>query len=187
MRFPVKFYYLLCRTLEISKFGEFFVGKPTLFFFWHSNFFILPYAFQGSPVYVLVSPSRDGEIISKFLSHFGIGTIRSSQRKDKFKGLREIIKVLENGGNVAITPDGPIGPRRKFKSGTVSLIRELKVRVVFVGVAYSSFWELDTWDAFRIPMPFSRVSIYAYEALPKDDKEAEKFLSFADELARSLL
>jgi Uncharacterized protein conserved in bacteria len=107
MNFPVKIYNLLCKTLEISKFGEFFTEKPTVFLFWHSNFFVLPYAFKDSPVYVLVSPSRDGEIISRFLYHFNLGTIRSSQRRDRFKGLREMVDVLGKGGNIAITPDGP--------------------------------------------------------------------------------
>jgi Uncharacterized protein conserved in bacteria len=187
MSFLIKSYELLCETLEISKFGEFFNEKPTIFFFWHSNFFILPYAFQSSPVYVLVSPSKDGEIIAKYLTHFKIGVIRSSQRRDRFKGLREIFGVLENSGNVAITPDGPLGPRKKFKKGTVSLIRKLNVRVVFVGVAYSSFWELNTWDALRIPMPFSKVVIYGYEGFPEDEEDAEYLLNFADDLARSLL
>jgi lysophospholipid acyltransferase (LPLAT)-like uncharacterized protein len=187
MNFPVKIYNLLCKTLEISKFGEFFTKKPTVFLFWHSNFFVLPYAFKDSPVYVLVSPSRDGEIISRFLYHFNLGTIRSSQRRDRFKGLREMVDVLGKGGNIAITPDGPIGPRKKFKRGTISLLKALNVRVVFVGVAYSSFWELDTWDSFRIPMPFSKVIIYAYESFPKDEREAEGLLNLADSLARSLL
>ncbi len=187
MKFLVNLYENLCKTYNIRKYGEFFTQRPTVFFFWHSNFFVLPYAFKNSPVYILISPSRDGEIITRFVGYFGLGVIRSSHRKNKYYGLKEIIRSVEEGKNICITPDGPLGPRGRFKRGTVSLIKRLNVRTVFVGVAYSHFWELDTWDRFKIPMPFASVVIYAFEGYPNSEMEAEEMLNHADELAGSLL
>lgn len=187
MRFLLNIYGFLCGTYNIKGYGEFFTQKPTVFFFWHSNFFVLPYAFKNSPVYILISPSRDGEIISKVVEYFGLGVIRSSYRRNKYYGLREIFHSIKSGKNICITPDGPLGPMKRFKRGTVSLIKRLNVRTVFVGVAYSHFWELDTWDRFRIPMPFASVVIYAFEGYPNTEREAEEMLNHADKLARSLL
>lgn len=187
MNLLVKIYETLCRSYNIRVYGIFFTEKPTVFFFWHSKFFVLPYVFRDKPVRVLISPSRDGEIIDRFIRYFGLKSIRSSYRKEKFAGLRKMIEVLNEGGNVAITPDGPIGPPRRFKKGTISTINKLGVRCVFVGISYSNFWRLDTWDNFEIPMPYSSVSIYALEGNPRDEREAEELMEISIRNAARLL
>ncbi len=183
----VKTYEILCRSYHIRVHGRFFTEKPTVFFFWHSKFFVLPYVFRNKPVRVLISPSRDGEIIDRFIRYFGLKSIRSSYRRGRFAGLKRMIEVLNYGENIAITPDGPLGPPRRFKRGTISTINKLGVRCVFVGVAYSNFWKLDTWDNFEIPMPYSSVSIYALEGKPTNEKEAEELMNTSIRNAARLL
>ncbi len=186
IKFAKVVYEVVCKTYSIRTYGEFFSDKPALFFFWHSKFFILPYVFRNTPVKVLISPSRDGDIISKFISLFGLGSIRSSYRKNRFAGISEIKKQASMGFNIAITPDGPLGPPGRFKRGTVSLIKKFNLRCVFVGVEYLSFWKLGTWDGFEIPMPFTKIIIYALEGYPENEMEAENMLNEASLIARSL-
>lgn len=72
---------------------------------------------------MLISRHRDGEFIARVVSFFGIGTVRGSYRKGSVSSLREILHDLRKNIDVAITPDGPKGPRYEVKTGIVELAR----------------------------------------------------------------
>ena len=73
--------------------------------------------------------------------------------------LRELTSILEKGEDVALTPDGPRGPKYRISPGIIKLSQLTGVPVMPIHIQYSSFWELKSWDAFRIPKPFSRVTV----------------------------
>ncbi len=181
-------YDLLVSSLRARVVGEVFEeGRPTLFFFWHRNLFPLPYIFRNSPIKVMVSPSRDGKRIGDLLLREGLGVIWSSQYKSPVKGVMGVVRALREGWNVAITPDGPRGPARTFKEGTFALYRRLRVRTVFVGVAFSSAYVLPSWDSFRVPMPFSSVAVLVRETYPETPEEATRELNRLDREAFNYL
>ncbi len=174
-------YDLLMESLRVRVVGKVFEeGQPTLFFFWHRNLFPLPHIFRNSPIKVMVSPSRDGRRIGDLVLRKGLGVIWSSQYKAPIKGVVGVLRAIRGGWNVAITPDGPRGPARTFKDGTFSMYRRLGVRTVFVGVAFSSAYTLPSWDSFRVPMPFSSVSVLVREAYPETPEEASRTLNRLD-------
>jgi lysophospholipid acyltransferase (LPLAT)-like uncharacterized protein len=98
-------------------------GGNAIFCFWHGRLFMMPYAEERKRCKVLVSTSRDGEFISRVVRFFGIGTIRGSYRKASFGSIREIMQSLEQGYDIAVTPDGPKGPRYRVKKGIVEIAR----------------------------------------------------------------
>ncbi|OPY70213.1 MAG: hypothetical protein A4E63_01726 [Syntrophorhabdus sp. PtaU1.Bin050] len=94
-----------------------------IFCFWHGRLLMMPFAnFRGRGK-VLISRHRDGELIARVMGYFRIGSIRGSYRKGTVSSLREIMTDLKNGFDVAITPDGPKGPRYQIKDGIVELAR----------------------------------------------------------------
>jgi lysophospholipid acyltransferase (LPLAT)-like uncharacterized protein len=91
--------------------------------FWHARLLMMPFAKNWGPTKVLISRHRDGEFIARVMRFFSVGTIRGSYKKMSISSLREIIDNLKSGIDVAITPDGPKGPRYTVKSGIIDLAR----------------------------------------------------------------
>jgi len=89
--------------------------------FWHGRLLMMPFAKKGGGGKVLISRHRDGEFIARIVNYFGIGTVRGSYRKGSVSSLREILHDLRDTIDIAITPDGPKGPRFNVKKGIVEL------------------------------------------------------------------
>ncbi len=98
-------------------------GPGFIVCFWHSRLLMMPFARKWGPVKVLISRHRDGEFIARVIQFFNVGTIRGSYQKISLSSLREIINNLKAGIDIAITPDGPKGPRCKIKNGVIDLAR----------------------------------------------------------------
>lgn len=98
-------------------------GENYIVCFWHGRLLMMPFANLRGRGKVLISRHRDGELIARVMGYFGLGTIRGSYRKRTVSSLREIVHDLRDGFDVAITPDGPKGPRYKVKDGIVELAR----------------------------------------------------------------
>ena len=79
---------------------------------------------------MLISGHADGKIISNAISYFGIQTITGSSRKNNLSSLKEILKQIDNGSVIGITPDGPRGPNEKVKDGLISLLKKTNVSVL---------------------------------------------------------
>lgn len=98
-------------------------GDNFIVCFWHGRLLMMPFANLRGKGKVLISRHRDGELISRVMAFFRLGSIRGSFRKGTVSSVREIMKSLREGYDVAITPDGPKGPRYKVKDGIVELAR----------------------------------------------------------------
>jgi lysophospholipid acyltransferase (LPLAT)-like uncharacterized protein len=98
-------------------------GENSIVCFWHGRLLMMPFANRRGKGKVLISRHRDGEFIARVIKYFHLGTIRGSYRKGSVSSLREIIADLNEGYDVAITPDGPKGPRYQVKQGIVELAK----------------------------------------------------------------
>jgi hypothetical protein len=98
-------------------------GDNFIFCFWHGRLLMMPFANLRGKGKVLISRHRDGELIARVMAFFRLGSIRGSFRKGTVSSIREIMNNLREGYDVAITPDGPKGPRYKLKDGIVELAR----------------------------------------------------------------
>jgi lysophospholipid acyltransferase (LPLAT)-like uncharacterized protein len=98
-------------------------ASAALICFWHARLLMMPFAKKWGPTKVLISLHRDGEFIARVMRFFNVGTIRGSYKKMSISSLREIMSNLRAGIDVAITPDGPKGPRYTVKSGIIDLAR----------------------------------------------------------------
>lgn len=152
---------------------------PLIFTFWHNRILAITSAFlrhypaSRRGVSVLTSPSRDGEILARVVRAFGMGSVRGSSSRRGSLALRECLAILENGADLAITPDGPRGPRYSLGPGLLLLCQQTGARIAPVHVRFGACVRLKTWDGFCIPLPFSRLEITLgpYESIPPTETE----------------
>ena len=107
----------------------------------------------------LISPSVDGELGAMMVHRFGGAVIRGSSTHTGARALRDYYQALvRDNVSPVITPDGPRGPRFKFKPGALHLAQMSGRPILPMSYAASRAW-LIKWDRFVIPMPFSRIAI----------------------------
>lgn len=125
---------------------------------WHGQ--MLPILWvHRQPTGVLISEHRDGEIIARIVSRFGFFGVRGSTSRGGARALLECVQVLRHGADVAITPDGPRGPRHSFAAGALVVAFRAGAAVVPIVAHVDRAWRLRSWDAFEIPKPFARVLV----------------------------
>ncbi len=110
-------------------------GTPYILAFWHGRLFLMPYAYPGKKIAILISEHRDGELISRTMNRFGFSTARGSTTRGGALGLREILRKIDAGFDAAFTPDGPRGPREEVQMGVIAAARLSGAPIV--PVAYS--------------------------------------------------
>ncbi|HVN02273.1 MAG TPA: lysophospholipid acyltransferase family protein [Caulobacteraceae bacterium] len=114
------------------------------------------------PRRVLISNSPDGELIAKIVARLSFPAIRGSTTMDNranrrsIGAFRDAIKFIDDGGVVAITPDGPRGPAEKMPEGPVMLARARGTPVYLFGLAARPTLTLKSWDKTQIPIPFGQ-------------------------------
>lgn len=107
----------------------------------------------------LISASRDGGLLSQTFHHFGVTPVRGSSSRRGAQALIELVSALREGYHVAITPDGPRGPRYTIQPGIISLAQLSGAPIVPAGANVSAKIELRSWDRFQIPLPFARCDL----------------------------
>ena len=137
--------------------------EPRIWAFWHNRIFAIPAVqYKRAPqrnVAILSSASKDGEIIAAVMIRLGMSSIRGSSSRRGTSALLKMKSHLEAGGDVGVVPDGPRGPRYKLGPGVVKLSQLSGVGIVPVRVDYGSAWVFRSWDRFRLPKPFSTVTV----------------------------
>ncbi len=166
-------------------------AQPVIFAFWHANMLPLLWQHRDEGVAVLVSTHADGEIIARICEALGYRTIRGSTSRGGARALVEMTRVLEQGVEIAVTPDGPRGPAQTVAPGVVYAAQRAAVPIVPIAVQASRAWRLSTWDRFMIPKPFARITIRygSLHPVPNVDsgatieREAERLGAVLHELA----
>ena len=157
-------------------------GTPVLYVFWHGSLLPLVYHHREQGIVVLVSEHSDGEYIARILERYGFATARGSSTRGAVKGLKALIRAGRSGRDLAVTPDGPKGPPQEFKPGALLAARATGVAVVAIGVGITRAWELNSWDRFSVPKPFSSIHLHYSEprVIPRDASEADMERFVAD-------
>jgi lysophospholipid acyltransferase (LPLAT)-like uncharacterized protein len=147
-------------------------GKGVIALVWHSRFMMLTSAWKKSyqRPHVLISRSRDGEIVAHTSHFLGLQTIRGSAKKAakgnlaaKAKGgakaSLEIVTALQNNGCIVITPDGPRGPRQRLGDGPIRLAKLTGAPLMPCTFAIRNRKQLNSWDRLVLPLPFGKGKI----------------------------
>lgn len=142
---------------------------------WHNCSTIAGWVMRNTEGTVIVSESRDGEYVSRLANLFGIKTIRGSSSSGALKAMRAAMELLRRGRPIAVTPDGPRGPRYKIQSGSLWLAASNHAPIVPMHIESTRQWVLNSWDRHRFPKPFSTIHVSVGDPifLERADLEAD--------------
>ncbi len=138
-------------------------GEGTVVTLWHGQMLTMLSHHRDLGIAILISEHHDGEIIARIAHTFGCATVRGSSSRGGARALLALASTLKQGGDVAVTPDGPRGPRHSFAPGALVAAQRAGVPLVGMVAHVDRAWRLDSWDQFEIPRPFARITI-AYTA-----------------------
>lgn len=133
--------------------------KPVIFALWHGTLLPLLYFHRRQGIAVLISEHADGEIIARVAMHLGYRTVRGSTSRGAARALLGLVRVIGEGNDLAITPDGPRGPAKSVAPGTLVVAQRSGAPILPIAMQASSAWRLKSWDSFIIPKPFARVHV----------------------------
>ncbi|MFK8040322.1 MAG: lysophospholipid acyltransferase family protein [Rickettsiaceae bacterium] len=153
--------------------GDFQNAQGTAIVFWHDVLAFASILLKLQPNTVaLVSPHSDGKIINKVVTGFGCGTIEGSTNKNAMASVRQIIRILKSGTNLAITPDGPRGPAHQVNSNITQIVKKYNFKIIAVSFVSTRYFRLKSWDKMMIPLPFSCITVQFSDLIKfSDDKD----------------
>jgi lysophospholipid acyltransferase (LPLAT)-like uncharacterized protein len=124
----------------------------------------------------MVSASKDGAFLTAILEAFKVQPVRGSSSRRGPQALRELTSWAKNGFDLAITPDGPRGPRYVIQDGIMSLAQLTGLPIIPVSYHLSRKIQVNSWDRFQIPLPFCRceVSVAKPIRVPRDCTDAQR-------------
>lgn len=145
-------------------------GQPVLFALWHGRLLPPTYLHRGQGIVTLASQSADGEYITRVLHRWKFHVVRGSSSRGGDTALRELVRLARAGRSIAITSDGPRGPRERLKFGVLHMAQLSGAPLVPVGSAASSAWWFESWDRFLVPRPFAKLRVAYGDAvfIPRD-------------------
>jgi lysophospholipid acyltransferase (LPLAT)-like uncharacterized protein len=150
-------------------------GQPHIVAFWHERLPMMPMLwllvrrmprFRPRQVHVLVSQHRDGRFIGAVIGRFRMKVVLGSSSRGGAAGLRGMLALLRDGDLVAVTPDGPRGPRRQPAPGVAQMAALSGAPVLPCSAQTSRGWVLRSWDRMVIPHPFGRGIVVCRPAIP---------------------
>ncbi len=146
-----------------------------IYVMWHHRLLCFAYTHARFGSRVLISQSGDGEILAGVMARLGFSPIRGSSRRGGREAMRALLAEASSGYDFGITPDGPKGPSGVFKVGAVYLASRSGLPIVPITVSYRRCWQLQSWDRFQLPWPFTRGVIHAGApvAVPPDLDDAD--------------
>lgn len=138
--------------------------RPRIYVFWH-EYLLLPLYLRGHcNLAILLSKHRDADILASVAGKLGYECVRGSTYNGAASALREMSRRGETM-HLAMTPDGPRGPRRELAQGAVFLASKLQLPIVAVGMGCDRPWRARSWDRFAVPRPFSRARLVVSEEI----------------------
>ena len=152
---------------------------PCEVLFWHNRLGFMAFSYKqywkkrGRDGKVIISDHKDGELITRIVSHFGIGAVRGSSTKGAVKALKGAFSEINNGIDIIITPDGPKGPIYSVADGAVVIAQKKDLEIYALTYEADRYWEFNSWDKMRLPKPFSRVNFILSKPFKVNDMELD--------------
>lgn len=131
------------------------LGKPVIFAFWHNRILAGTWYYRGRGIVVMTSMNFDGEYIARIIGMYGYRAARGSSSRGGMRALIQMRDCMAAGHDAAFTVDGPRGPRYQAKPGPVILAKKTGCPIYCFHISSSRFLQLNSWDGFQIPAPFS--------------------------------
>lgn len=187
----------LIRTLRIELVDEAGITRDkhfpqVIYAFWHNRLFLVPHLSERWLPHrtgaALTSASKDGAMLAAFLGRFGIRAVRGSSSRRGAVALIEMLRLIRAGHDIAITPDGPRGPRYHLNPGVVVLAQKSGLPILPINTEFSHCWQLGRWDGFLLPKPFAKARLHLRPLYAvRSTANEEEFAAECERLRQHLL
>jgi lysophospholipid acyltransferase (LPLAT)-like uncharacterized protein len=125
---------------------------------WHQRFFPgITFFASRKPIAIMISQSRDGEMIARVVDILGWQSVRGSSSKGGMRALKEIRHLTKQGYRIGHIVDGPQGPFGVVKPGLITIAQFAAAPIVPAIISAQRCWVFNSWDRFMVPKPFSKV------------------------------
>ena len=160
-------------------------AQPGVGAFWHDQQLMMPWVFLDfkgdtqKDIYMLISQHRDGRLVASAIEKLGIKTVAGSSTRGGKEALFKLASKIREGNFIAITPDGPKGPRHEVKEGVIRLAQLTGSPIHPTAIYVKDAWQFSSWDKMRLPKPFTKGvriigdPIYVPRKIPKSKNYAE--------------
>jgi len=179
----VRFIYLTSK--KVFHHPKNLTDKVYLIAFWHGELLMQPFNYQKlkphGKVSAMISEHRDGEAITRTVEYLGIHSVRGSSTRGGAKALISAIKELKGGDDIAITPDGPKGPRHSVADGIVAISKKTDAKILAFNCKPTKYWQFNSWDKFIVPKPFGTLEFFISEPLDISSMENDEAKAFIKE------
>jgi lysophospholipid acyltransferase (LPLAT)-like uncharacterized protein len=163
------------------------ISPRVIYASWHGRLLPLSWTHRGRAIQVLASAHRDGERLGQVIRHLGFGHVRGSSTRGGARAIRELTARFHAGFDVGIMVDGPRGPRHRVKPGSLEIAKIAGAVIVPITASSRRHKTLASWDAFEIPLPFTRVRIaHGAPVMVPPDASPEALEAKRQELERAL-
>lgn len=157
---------LWCFTIHVRNKNEqgenYFSKKPGRYILtlWHSRIFYLFYHYRRrADFHLLISPSQDGSLFAKIAVLMGYSVLRGSTFGRAVPAARSLVKLLRSNQTIVLVADGSRGPRHKAQPGSIQLASMTGMPVIPLTFDAKYRVQLNSWDRFIIPLPFTRCTL----------------------------
>lgn len=133
--------------------------EPFVAVFWHGEIIPVTWVHRGSGIAPVISLHADGEVIARIIEGLGYRTVRGSTTRGGVRALLEAAQLVNEGVTVALTPDGPQGPRHVFTPGALVIAQRTGRPIIALAATASRAWHLRSWDRHLVPKPFATITI----------------------------
>lgn len=161
--------------------------RPVIYALYHGDMDLmleLPYPEDTT---VLISPSRDGDLVEDITRKLGYTVVRGSSAKRGVSGLLGLIEATKAGRSVALLVDGPKGPWHEIKPGVVKVAQISGLPIIPLGMSSRSCWWVPTWDRFNMVSLFGPViTVYGDPIYVSPDASEEELDAMLVELDRAM-
>jgi len=176
--------------------------SPLIIAFWHNRLVMIPVmakriknSYPNYNFMTLASRHGDGRIVGRVMQKFGLISIlgstkdgRKSSRGIDFSSMRQILDGLKRGYSLGITPDGPRGPNQRINGDIINIARIANAKIIAISYSSSNFITFNSWDFFKLPLPFGKLSFYIDEValeIPRNSSD-EQITEFEKNLTNKL-
>jgi lysophospholipid acyltransferase (LPLAT)-like uncharacterized protein len=141
---------------------------------WHDHIVMAAFSLRTFNLAGLISQHRDGGYLADSVMMAGIQPVRGSTSRGGLEAVREILSLPDL--HLAMTPDGPRGPRHVMKEGIIYISSRSGRPVVPCALLPDRYWSIPgSWTDMILPKPFSKVLLIAGtpmvipEDVPRED------------------
>jgi lysophospholipid acyltransferase (LPLAT)-like uncharacterized protein len=158
--------------------------QPFIFCVWHNRLAVCLAVYDryvrkrtSTPgMAAMVSASKDGAFLASVLQRFKVQPVRGSSSRRGHQALIELTSWAERGYDLALTPDGPRGPRYVVQNGAISLAQVTGLGILPATMNLSFKISVRSWDRFQIPLPFAVCEVRLAKAIyvPRDASDEQR-------------